>query len=127
MDHARGSVVGAIAYFPQQTNNMLARWDRGYQPCLKRWRRSRIVAYATTQLLETRARRNLRNAPTPLMKEEGYGKGYQYAHDMPDRVAADMQCLPENLAGRQYYHPVDEGMEARFRARLDELRSKRKA
>jgi putative ATPase len=68
---------------------------------------------------------HLRNAVTPLMKEEGYGQGYQYAHDLPDRVAAEMQCLPENLAGRQYYHPVDEGMEARFRARLAELRQKR--
>jgi putative ATPase len=70
---------------------------------------------------------HLRNAPTPLMKQEGYGQGYQYAHDLPDRVAADMQCLPENLTGRQYYHPADAGMEARFRARLDELRRKKNA
>jgi putative ATPase len=68
---------------------------------------------------------HLRNAVTPLMKEGGYGKGYQYAHDLPDRVASEMQCLPDNLAGRQYYHPVDEGMEARFRAKLDELRRRR--
>ena len=64
-------------------------------------------------------------APTPLMKEEGYGQGYQYAHDMPDRVAADMQCLPDSLAGREYYHPVDAGLEAQFRARLAELRRKK--
>ncbi len=69
---------------------------------------------------------HLRNAVTPLMKAEGYGSGYQYAHDLPDRVAADMQCLPESLAGRQYYNPVDVGWEAQFRARLDELRRKRK-
>jgi putative ATPase len=68
---------------------------------------------------------HLRNAPTPLMKEEGYGQGYQYAHDMPDRVAADMQCLPDSLAGREYYHPVDAGLEAQFRARLAELRRKK--
>jgi len=70
---------------------------------------------------------HLRNAVTPLMKQEGYGKGYQYAHDLADRVAPDMQCLPDNLAGREYYHPVEEGMEREFRRRLDELRGKRNA
>jgi putative ATPase len=68
---------------------------------------------------------HLRNAATPLMKDEGYGAGYQYAHDLPGRVASEMQCLPENLIGREYYHPVDEGMEARFRTKLDELRRRR--
>src|SRR5207249_4918365 len=58
---------------------------------------------------------HLRNAETPLMKEQGYGKGYQYAHSLPERVAPDMRCLPDNLVGRQYYHPVDEGLEAQFR------------
>ncbi len=67
---------------------------------------------------------HLRNAVTPLMKKEGYGEGYQYAHDLPDRVA-DMQCLPDSLAGREYYHPVNEGLEAQFRARLAELRGRR--
>jgi putative ATPase len=68
---------------------------------------------------------HLRNAPTPLMKQEGYGKGYQYAHDLADKVAPDMQCLPDSLAGREYYHPVEEGVEAQFRRRLEELRAKR--
>jgi putative ATPase len=64
---------------------------------------------------------HLRNAPTPLMKEVGYGKGYQYAHDLPDRIAAGMPCLPENLAGRRYYQPTEEGLEKKFRARLEEI------
>jgi len=64
---------------------------------------------------------HLRNAPTPLMKNIGYGKGYQYAHDMDDKVA-DMQCLPESLAGRNYYRPTDQGFEARLRRRLEEIR-----
>jgi putative ATPase len=55
------------------------------------------------------------------MKNIGYGKGYQYAHDMDDKVA-DMQCLPESLAGRNYYRPTDQGFEARLRQRLEEIR-----
>jgi putative ATPase len=65
---------------------------------------------------------HLRNAATPLMKHEGYGRGYQYAHDEPDKVA-DMECLPPSLAGRQYYQPTDEGLEKRLRARMEEIRA----
>src|ERR1700740_1639019 len=64
---------------------------------------------------------HLRNAPTPLMKGIGYGKGYQYAHDLEEKVAA-MKCLHEALAGRTYYHPTDQGFEARLRQRLEEIR-----
>src|ERR1700738_1263631 len=64
---------------------------------------------------------HLRNAPTGLMKHIGYGKGYQYAHEYEDKVA-DMQCLPDNLAGRAYYKPTDQGFEQRLRQRLDEIR-----
>jgi putative ATPase len=53
---------------------------------------------------------HLRNAPTALMKELEYGKGYQYAHDAPGAVT-DMTCLPESLAGRRYYQPTDRGEE----------------
>jgi len=63
----------------------------------------------------------LRNAPTRLMKELDYGKGYQYAHDAEDRLTA-MQCLPDSLADRTYYHPTDQGLEPRFKARLDQIR-----
>ena len=64
---------------------------------------------------------HLRNAPTPLMKNIGYGKGYQYAHDQEDKLTA-MTCLPESLAGKTYYHPTDQGFEARLRQRLEEIR-----
>jgi putative ATPase len=65
---------------------------------------------------------HLRNAPTPLMKNIGYGRGYQYAHDLDDKVA-DMPCLPESLAEKTYYHPTDQGFEARLRQRMEEIRS----
>jgi putative ATPase len=64
---------------------------------------------------------HLRNAPTGLMKNIGYGKGYQYAHDVEDKVA-DMDCLPESLAGKNYYRPTDQGFEARLRLRMEEIR-----
>ncbi len=64
---------------------------------------------------------HLRNAPTGLMKNIGYGKGYQYAHDREDKVT-DMACLPESLAGKIYYHPTDQGFEVRLRQRLEEIR-----
>jgi len=63
---------------------------------------------------------HLRNAVTGLMKNIGYGKGYQYAHDYDDRIT-DMSCLPDNLAGHVYYHPSDQGFESRLRARLSEI------
>src|SRR5205807_9481114 len=64
---------------------------------------------------------HIRNAPTKLMKQVGYGKGYQYAHDLETKVA-DMDCLPENLRGRQYYHPTLEGREKLLAQRLEEIR-----
>jgi putative ATPase len=64
---------------------------------------------------------HLRNAPTGLMKNVGYGKGYQYAHEYEEKVTG-MQCLPDNLAGRNYYQPTDQGFEQRLRQRLDEIR-----
>ncbi len=63
---------------------------------------------------------HLRNAPTKLMKELGYSKGYRYAHDEKDRVSR-MDCLPENLAGRRYYTPSDQGFEQRVRERLAQI------
>jgi putative ATPase len=64
---------------------------------------------------------HLRNAPTSLMKELGYAKGYQYAHDEEGKVA-DMDCLPESLKGRTYYHPTQEGREKQLAQRLQEIR-----
>jgi putative ATPase len=67
---------------------------------------------------------HLRNAPTRLMKGLGYGKGYQYAHDLESKVA-DMQCLPDNLRGRVYYQPTNEGIEKRIRERMEEIKRQR--
>jgi putative ATPase len=65
---------------------------------------------------------HLRNAPTRLMKELDYGKGYQYAHDEEGRVA-DMDCLPDSLKGRSYYQPTQEGREKfLLAARMEEIR-----
>ena len=64
---------------------------------------------------------HLRNAVTGLMKHVGYGKGYQYAHDAQEKVT-DMTCLPDSLLGRVYYQPTDQGLEARIRQRLEEIR-----
>jgi putative ATPase len=61
---------------------------------------------------------HLRNAPTPLMKELAYGKGYQYAHDEADAVA-DMACLPPALEGRRYYEPKGRGFEQEIKRRMD--------
>ena len=69
---------------------------------------------------------HLRNAPTGLMKSIGYGKGYQYAHDEEGRVA-DMDCLPESLAGRTWYHPTAEGREKLLAQRMEEIRRIREA
>jgi putative ATPase len=63
---------------------------------------------------------HLRNAPTKLMKELDYGRGYQYAHDVEGRVA-DMQCLPTSLAGRRYYHPTGEGREKLLAQRMEQI------
>src|SRR3954469_9052498 len=67
---------------------------------------------------------HLRNAPTGLMKSVGYGKGYQYAHDLESKVA-DMQCLPDNLRNRIYYRPTAEGAEHEFAERLKHVRERR--
>jgi putative ATPase len=64
---------------------------------------------------------HLRNAVTPLMREQGYGKGYQYAHNAPEKTT-NMKCLPENLLGRRYYEPTDQGFEDRLRSRMEEIR-----
>ncbi len=73
---------------------------------------------------------HLRNAPTRLMQELDYGKGYRYAHDEEGRVA-DMDCLPDSLRGRTYYQPTTEGREKQLAQRMEEIRriraSKRKA
>ena len=85
------------------------------------------VAYnaAKKDALETLAEPvplNIRNAPTRLMRELEYGKGYQYAHDYEERLTA-MECLPENLQGHEYYLPTEQGSESRYKKRLESIKS----
>ena len=63
----------------------------------------------------------IRNAPTKLMKNLNYGKGYQYAHDTEDKLT-NMQCLPDSLLGKSYYQPTEEGFEARYKERLRQIK-----
>ena len=63
----------------------------------------------------------IRNAPTKLMQELNYGKGYQYAHNTEEKLT-NMQCLPDSLLGTEYYKPTTQGLEARIKARLDEIK-----
>ena len=62
----------------------------------------------------------IRNAPTDLMKQLDYGKGYQYAHDTEEKLTK-MQCLPDSLAGKRYYFPTNQGAEERISERLEEI------
>ena len=59
------------------------------------------------------------------MGELGYGKGYQYAHDTKEKMAA-MQCLPDGLKDRSYYHPTEQGLEARYKERLRQIKAWKK-
>jgi putative ATPase len=68
---------------------------------------------------------HIRNAPTRLMRELGYGEGYVYAHDTETRVA-DMECLPAELAGERFFEPTEEGWEKRIRERIAELLARRR-
>jgi putative ATPase len=67
---------------------------------------------------------HIRNAPTGLMKDLGYGKGYRYDHDYPDAMAPQ-RYLPEELADLQLFHPGDQGLEAKIAERLEWLRRRR--
>ncbi|MEW6325125.1 MAG: replication-associated recombination protein A, partial [Nitrospirota bacterium] len=67
---------------------------------------------------------HLRNAPTPLMAREGYGKDYRYPHDFPGHVV-EQDYLPERLKGRRYYEPTDQGAERDIKERLQNARQRR--
>ncbi len=87
----------------------------------------RAYGRVMSDIEETRAEPvplHLRNAPTGLMAALGYGRDYRYAHDRPDHFAPDEVFLPENLAGRRYYEPTEQGVEARIKARIEELRKR---
>ncbi len=87
----------------------------------------RALGDVTREVREGRAEpvpMQLRNASTTAMKAWGYGAGYQHAHQFEDAVN-EMQCLPDSLAGKRWYHPTDHGMEKRIKDRLDDLRARR--
>ena len=67
----------------------------------------------------------IRNGVTSLMRDIGYVAGYQYAHDTADKLT-DMQCLPDSLLGREYYLPTDQGTEAKFKERLNQIKQWKK-
>ena len=67
----------------------------------------------------------LRNAPTGLMKQAGFGAGYRYAHDEPDAFAAGERYFPDGMTAREYYRPVPRGLEIKIGERLAELRKRR--
>ena len=64
----------------------------------------------------------IRNAPTKLMQDLNYGKGYLYAHDNKDKLTT-MECLPPSLVGKVYYHPQSQGNEIRFKERLEQIKN----
>ena len=63
----------------------------------------------------------IRNAPTKLMKELNYGKGYQYAHDTKDKLT-NMQCLPDSLKDKVYYMPTTQGLEGKYKEKLEAIK-----
>ena len=65
---------------------------------------------------------HIRNAPTKLMRDLEYGKGYQYAHDYDEKITT-MECLPENLIGREYYQPTEQGSEIHYKKRLEQIKT----
>ncbi|MBQ9263243.1 MAG: replication-associated recombination protein A [Clostridia bacterium] len=68
---------------------------------------------------------HIRNGVTSLMRQIGYGEGYQYAHDAHEKLT-DMRCLPDSLLGKEYYLPTDQGVESRFRERLEQIKQWKK-
>jgi putative ATPase len=68
---------------------------------------------------------HIRNAPTSLMKNLGYGKGYRYAHDEPDAYSAGQSYFPEGMAAIEWYKPTTRGLEEKIRSRMEELKSKK--
>ena len=79
------------------------------------------AVYWLARMLEAGEHLALRNGVTKLMKDLNYGKGYQYAHDAPDKLTT-LQCLPDTLVNRVYYQPTDQGQEAKWKARLEQIK-----
>ena len=109
------AIVARLRGADPATKAVVALYERGHK------------ARATVQQMGTlEVPMHLRNAPTKLMKGLGYGRDYQYAHDVEGKVA-HMQSLPDSLRDRTYYHPTSEGVEKRIRERLEEIKRLRQA
>ena len=67
----------------------------------------------------------IRNAPTKLMKDLNYGKGYQYAHDSKEKITT-IECLPPSLQNKKYYEPTTQGNENKFKIRLEQIKQWKK-
>ena len=89
----------------------------------KAWNQARATVRSTGTL---EVPMHLRNAPTRLMKGLGYGKDYQYDHDVEGGIALDQQCLPDELDGTVFYEPVERGLELKLREKLLALRAARR-
>ncbi len=85
-----------------------------------------MAALDARKMLDEPVPMNIRNAPTSLMEDLGYGKGYIYAHDTKEKVAA-MQCLPDSLQNKEYYKPSNQGLEAKYAERLKAIKDWKKA
>jgi putative ATPase len=70
---------------------------------------------------------HLRNAPTKLMKEQGYSEGYRYPHDEPDAFSPGVQYLPDDLKQSVFYEPTDRGLEKKIKEKLNYLRTLNKS
>lgn len=85
-----------------------------------------LAASDAKTMLDEPVPMNIRNAPTSLMKDLGYGNGYVYAHDTKEKMAA-MQCLPDSLKDKEYYRPGTQGLEAKYGERLKAIKDWKKA
>ena len=85
-----------------------------------------LAAEDAKKMLDEPVPMNIRNAPTSLMEELGYGKGYIYAHDTKEKMAA-MQCLPDSLKNKEYYKPGNQGLESKYAERLKAIKDWKKA
>ena len=81
----------------------------------------RLASYDAKKMLAEPVPLVIRNAPTKLMKDLDYGKGYQFAHDSEDKLTT-MECLPPSLQGKTYYQPGVQGNEIRFKQRLEQIK-----
>lgn len=85
----------------------------------------RLASYDAKNTLAEPVPLIIRNAPTKLMKDLNYGKGYQFAHDTKEKLTP-MECLPKSLKGKEYYKPSIQGNEVRFKERLDKIKAWKK-